>query len=552
MHRLVLLVGAALLLAAMGLALFAAGISVSATAAQPDLQLSSIAAGPLLTPSPAPTCAPSWQVVVAQDVRAEQGAQLNSVDATSPGNVWAVGNYLVEGTSHRRSVPQTMDGAPPDKHLPDQGGIGIARTLIERWNGTAWAIVPSPNEGDDNNELLQVSAISANDIWAAGYYVSAIGVAQTLAEHWNGTAWQIVPTGDTTSLQDNELTSVEAVASNDVWAAGFASDDTARVTTLIEHWNGAAWAVVASPNVGVDNNSIADLSAISANDVWAVGTYVNEVGYNRNQRTLALHWDGTAWSVVPTSAVGTGDNSFISVSGAASNDVWAVGEFYSTGGGYRVLMEHWDGSVWNVVPSPLPGQFTAELTSIDALSTNDVWAVGWISSPPGYSPQGLSLHWDGSQWSIVRGVTSYDNGPRFLYGGVAIAPQDVWAVGTGAGSAPSSETLTEHYSTACVSCALRFCRRAGEQSLLRLHRVSGVPGNSERIRPVPFATATRAHRGRCYRHSGPSRPYEHFNTYQQPQLHADTLSDPAVRLPSQFQRDEGSTRQDRVELGRLH
>jgi hypothetical protein len=456
MKRLILLVGASLLLAATCLVLVATGITVGATAAQPDSRSSSIAAAPLLTPTAAPTCAPSWQVVVAKEVQAEQGAQLSSADATSPSNVWAVGTYLAEGTSHRRSAPKTMPGMPSDKHLPDQGGLGIERTLIERWDGTAWSIVPSPNASDDDNELFQVSAISASDIWATGYYVSAIGVAQTLAEHWNGSAWQIVPTPDTTPLQDNELNSVEVVASNDVWAAGYASDDTGRQTTLIEHWNGTAWAIVASPNVGLDDNSLVDLSAISANDVWAVGTYFNDAGYNRNPHTLALHWDGSVWSVVPTSAVGNGYNTLISVSGAASNDVWAVGAFYSSGGGYRVLMEHWDGTIWNVIPPPLPSQVTANLTTIDALSTNDVWAIGSVSSPSSYSPQALSLHWDGSQWHIVRGVTTSDNTPRYLLGAVVVAPNDVWAVGTGTGNYPFGKTLAEHYSTACVTCSLRF------------------------------------------------------------------------------------------------
>jgi hypothetical protein len=41
--------------------------------------------------------------------------------------------------------------------------------------------------------------------------------------------------------------------------------------TLIEHWNGSAWTIVPSPNVGSGNNSLAAVAARSANDVWAVG-----------------------------------------------------------------------------------------------------------------------------------------------------------------------------------------------------------------------------------------------------------------------------------------
>lgn len=458
MQRHIAMVGAALLLAAVSLIVVAAGMSVGATAAHPEAYALSEKGGPLLTPTSSPTCAPSWAVSVTQDDPAGLGAQLSGVDKTPAGVVWAVGYYLEQGASIRRTTPRTMPGALTDKSHLDQGGPGIERTLIERWNGTAWQIVPSPDTGDDNNELYQVSVVSANDIWAVGYYVSTIGVAQTLAEHWNGTAWQIVPSADTTSLQDNQLSIVQAVAANDVWAAGFASDETGRETTLIEHWNGTAWAIVASPNVGQYDNSIDDMAAISANDLWAVGAYADYAGYTNAWHTLALHWNGTAWSVVPTSAVGTGYNTFTSVSGVSANDVWAVGNFNSNGGGNRILLEHWDGSAWNVVAPPSLGVADANLASVDVLSANDVWAVGSISTPLNYyTPQGFSIHWDGTQWQIVRGVLSppdHTTYGRYLLGVVAIAPQEVWAVGYKEG--PVTKTLAEHYSTACVTCALQF------------------------------------------------------------------------------------------------
>jgi hypothetical protein len=458
MQRLILLLGTVLFAVVLWLALAGGDTTAATSAAQPNQQLAAIDGAPALTPSasPSPTCAPSWAVVQTENVETELDNRLLSVDALSTNNVWAVGTYLIEGTSRHKSTPKKLPGAPPDKQNPEQYSY-IARTLIEHWDGTAWSIVPSPNEGDDHNEIVRVSAISPTDVWAVGYYVSVIGVAQTLTEHWDGSAWQIVPSANTTDLQDNELASVEAVASNDVWAVGYASDETGRTNTLIEHWDGTAWSIVASPNLGAHDNELVDLAAISSTDVWAVGYYLSDTG-NGNVRTLALHWDGSAWSVVSTPAVGTGYNIFAAIDGAASNDVWAVGQFYSNGGGYRMLMEHWDGSAWHVVAPPSVGGASADLNDIDAFATNDVWVVGNIFAGSGYGPQGLSLHWDGSAWQIVRGVNSSDFIDRFLVGVVAVAPQDVWAVGSTSGSpsGPYPQTLAEHYSTACVSCPLRF------------------------------------------------------------------------------------------------
>jgi hypothetical protein len=41
------------------------------------------------------------------------------------------------------------------------------------------------------------AAISARDIWAVGFdIISGTGDDQTLVEHWDGTAWMIVPSPD--------------------------------------------------------------------------------------------------------------------------------------------------------------------------------------------------------------------------------------------------------------------------------------------------------------------------------------------------------------------
>ena len=52
-----------------------------------------------------------------------------------------------------------------------------------------------------------------------------------------------------------------------------------------------------------NNNMSSDLDAISADsasDVWIVGTYLFEVNpSDYSQETYSLHWNGSAWSIVP-------------------------------------------------------------------------------------------------------------------------------------------------------------------------------------------------------------------------------------------------------------
>ena len=56
------------------------------------------------------------------------------------------------------------------------------------------------------------------------------------------------------------------LAANDAWAVGHVNDQ-----TLTIHWNGTAWSIIPSPNPGISFNNLAAVAAIAPNDVWAVG-----------------------------------------------------------------------------------------------------------------------------------------------------------------------------------------------------------------------------------------------------------------------------------------
>src|SRR5438093_8503602 len=79
---------------------------------------------------------------------------------------------------------------------------------------------------------------------------------------------------------------------------------------------------------------------------------------------------------------------------------------------------------WSVVPSPTVGD-QGRLFALDAVSANDIWAVGESQLRP--SVRGLTEHWDGTGWSIVPSV--YTGNGNELTGVAAVATDDVWAVG---------------------------------------------------------------------------------------------------------------------------
>ena len=106
-------------------------------------------------------------------------------------------------------------------------------------------------------------------------------------------------------------------SASNVWAVGtYAAGG--HYKTLIEHWNGRSWNLVASPNPGTGNNLLS-VSATSARSAWAVGTYVT----NSKQKTLILRWNGRAWNRVPSPS--PGQASALDGVAAAGSGVWAVG-----------------------------------------------------------------------------------------------------------------------------------------------------------------------------------------------------------------------------------
>ena len=83
--------------------------------------------------------------------------------------------------------------------------------------------------------------------------------------------WRIVksPNG---SFHKNLLNGVVAISKHDAWAVGanYTGLEGPPLQALIEQWNGSQWSVVSSPNPG-SNDGLNQVSAISANDIWATG-----------------------------------------------------------------------------------------------------------------------------------------------------------------------------------------------------------------------------------------------------------------------------------------
>jgi hypothetical protein len=246
--------------------------------------------------------------------------------------------------------------------------------LAEHWNGTRWRparVAPASNGSQFNG----VAALSANDVWAVGAGAPPGDPnSGTLTEHWDGQAWTLVASPNP-GREIDTLAAVAAIAHDDVWAVGSQSNDLSGTHTLIEHWDGSAWSVVPSPDgVGSGLNDLRASSATSSSDVWAAGgTYVNGLGYG----DLFEHWDGVAWSVVPGPPLGVGERAIRGVAVVSSSRVWAVGDRLGKHPNYATMVDRWHGSAWRHVSSPSPGMLQNFLNGAAGIpGSRAAWAVG--------------------------------------------------------------------------------------------------------------------------------------------------------------------------------
>jgi hypothetical protein len=237
----------------------------------------------------------------------------------------------------------------------------------------------------------------------------AVGRGQSLG--YNGMHWSVLA-ADSMLHQARD---VDAVSTDLAWAVG---ED-----GLILRWDGGEWHRVASPT----SQTLTRVRAVSPTLAWALGSTEGT-----SHRSVILHYDGIAWSVVWDRSGGY-EAVLFDVDGTSADAAWATGphgvwrregsSWILVRFGYRERksavaavsptsvwfarggsMYHWDGQCWR-------GQLhlNAWITRMRVYGDGTGWAVG---------TNGYVLHLKDGQWRIVRGpADSLDYGvPRALYG----------------------------------------------------------------------------------------------------------------------------------------
>ena len=193
-------------------------------------------------------------------------------------------------------------------------GPSSANPLMEAWNGTTWTLVPLPLPGGEGGGLFDATCVNGSDCWAVGAVVgSGSGnPTGTLVEQWNGTSWSVVPspTPSGPGVAGAILSSVSCTSASSCMAVGYATDSGGNnLTDVVEQWNGSSWTIIPAAATGQAFDQLISVQCLSAADCWAVGN-AGPVAQMSNflpifpgaigDQGLIEHWDGSAWSIVPS------------------------------------------------------------------------------------------------------------------------------------------------------------------------------------------------------------------------------------------------------------
>ena len=301
----------------------------------------------------------SWSVVPSPTTPPTQNNDLSGVSCTSSTFCAAVGTINESWNGSTWSIvpsPATTDGLNGVSCSGPSACMAVGNSAIESWNGSAWS---SASSTDAN--LNGVSCSGPSACMAVGYITvgtscppkePACGQVYqvTAIESWNGSVWSGVSSPNAPSQLANDLTGVSCTSPSECTAVGYADSYGSGYQTLIESWNGSAWSIVPSPNTSdIQTNYLSGVSCNSSTACTAVGDFVGDSMYDQ---TLIESWNGSVWSIKPSPNTSSNQNSSLSgVSCTSPSACTAVGS-YSPGNPDLTLIESWNGSTWSIVPSP--------------------------------------------------------------------------------------------------------------------------------------------------------------------------------------------------------
>lgn len=204
---------------------------------------------------------------------------------------------------------------------------------------------------------------------------------------------------------------------------------------------GARWSAADLTDVG--HAALTGVTRVDGDTTWAYGVKVRQEGKVQPRTPLLLARDDEerSWREIPMPAFADRANQISSIDAVSQEDAWAVGLYEESRGAF--LTQHWDGTEWRVVDAPAPDGIRlagAGLLDVSARASDDVWAVGWLivvdSEVPNPNKPGGTIQETHAEAMLQHWdgeawhlVPVPDATSLWTYSVTALADDDVWVSG---------------------------------------------------------------------------------------------------------------------------
>jgi hypothetical protein len=253
--------------------------------------------------------------------------------------------------------------------FPSISGPKATTTYALAWNGSTWTTY---RLAGTKVGLFDAAVFSPSDVWAFGQRAGSgtgLGFGPPWAEQFNGTTWQQV------SMPGTPL-DVSVISANDMWAYGPNRKTAGKTiqTYIAMRWDGTSWQTVKLPKLApVDGHAWypAGMVAVSDSNVWISELVQGNPGTGGGapNNVALLHWNGTTWTKVA-------ENADIKFYAGLTSD--GDGGFWLTGSNsvYSFIVHYSDGK-WSKQKAPTePGYTDSPGSLVLVPGTTSVWGLG--------------------------------------------------------------------------------------------------------------------------------------------------------------------------------
>jgi hypothetical protein len=213
---------------------------------------------------------------------------------------------------------------------PSLGAPAKIASSPQFWDGSSWKARPSAaavNDGGSGALQRDVHLPTACTAVAQFRYQlgSFLTVIAPLILRWNGTEWRFEHSANATNSLDTGLSGIACPSSNLCIAVGSERHSGGNNSPFAETWDGTGWTLRRPADLkGSTGTQLTDVACASATRCFAVGF----VAHGSDAQPLVESWDGTRWSVVPTTAPQGATSSVLTTIACDAPDQCLAGGIY--------------------------------------------------------------------------------------------------------------------------------------------------------------------------------------------------------------------------------